>query len=476
MRIASLIVLPLFLFGGFARICAGQEEAVTCDACHKLQAEPLARSVHAALGCRDCHDGQASYRVSSEEVRRYAVALGAGSAQPRPAPPTFDHGSGFAGKPARKDIPELCGECHANVERMNPYGLRTDPLARYWAGGHGKTLRQSGDDRVAVCIDCHGAHDILPGRNPDSKTHALNVPDTCSTCHADAALMAEFDLSIEVVDEYRQSVHGRLLLEDGDTGSPNCATCHGNHSSMPPGFASVVDVCGQCHQHAAMNFAKSIHADLPGHKGCVRCHGGGEGRHFHRIERITKPAGIMIQRYAHLLTTEPAPSTAQVAEAIHPDPRKIMERALPSCTECHDDIEDDESLPKLFVLLDEIAKAEHRYVETAQRLDRVAQGVLLVDAQRFLFEDAKTHLIELAPLQHTLDNSVVGEHVEELNAVCAQVNAELDKLESGLRWRYRALIPIWLFALLFAGACYAKYKQLKALHVGPFPGESNERQ
>ncbi len=100
----------------------------------------------------------------------------------------------------------------------------------------------------------------------------------------------------------------------------------------------------------------------------------------------------------------------------------------------------------------------------------------MVDAQRFRFEDAKTHLIELAPLQHTLDNSVVGEHVEELNAVCAQVNAELDGLEAGLRRRHLALIPIWLFALLFAGACYAKYKQLKALHVGLIPRETNERQ
>ena len=179
---ASLMVRVLVLFGGLAHVCAGQEPAATCDACHKLQAEPLARSVHAALGCRDCHDGQASYRVSSEEVRRYAAALGAGSAQPHPASPTFDHGSGFAGKPARKDIPELCGACHANVERLNPYGLSTDSLAGYWTGGHGKTLCQSGDDRVAVCIDCHGAHDIVPGRGsrrgllPSSRIHATQQP------------------------------------------------------------------------------------------------------------------------------------------------------------------------------------------------------------------------------------------------------------------------------------------------------------
>lgn len=449
----------------------GEDGPTTCTTCHVQQTERLEASVHHMLVCHECHDGEDSYNVSPELARRYAKPPQAGVARPM-----FDHGPSFTGKPLRTKIPNLCGDCHSNVERMNPYGLRTDQLAAYWTSGHGKALKERGEQRVAVCTDCHGAHNVLRPGDPASGTNPMNVPGTCGTCHGDPELMAEFDLPVEITDEYRRSVHGSLLFDQGDTGAPTCATCHGNHAATPPGFATVTAVCGQCHRHAAMNFSKSIHADLPEHKGCVQCHGGGEDRHFHLIERITKPAGVMIQRYAHLLTSEPAPSAAQVTEAIHPDPRKIMEHALPSCMECHDDIEDDESLPKLFVLLDEIAKAEHRYVETARRLDRVAQGVLLVDAQRFLFEDAKTHLIELAPLQHTLDNSVVGEHVEELNAVCAQVNAELDKLENGLRWRYRALFPIWLFALLFAGACYAKYKRLKALHVGPFPPESNERQ
>jgi len=42
---------------------------------------------------------------------------------------------------------------------------------------------------------------------------------------------------------------------------------------------------------------------------------------------------------------------------------------------------------------------------------------------------------------------------------------------------YIGLIALAMaFALLFAGACYAKYKQLKALHVGSIPLEPNERQ
>ncbi len=438
----------------------GADDVVTCVTCHAEQADQFSRSVHALLKCQECHAGDLAYPVSPQEVGRYlSRRYGSNLA--------FYHGSSFNGKPQRADVPVLCGNCHADVQRMNPYGLRTDQLARYWTSGHGSTLKNSGDDRVAVCVDCHGVHDILHKKDPHSRTNPLNVPDTCAYCHSDTALMGEYDLPVEVVSEYRDSVHGKLLLEQGDSGAPTCATCHGNHSAMPPGFATVGAVCGQCHLHVAELFAESIHASQSEHKGCVQCHGGGEDRHFHFIERVNQPPGIMIQRYAHLLASNAAPTAAQIADTIHPDAKKIVMHALPTCLDCHEELDEDESLPKLLGLLDDIADAERYYVQTADRLANVGSGVLLVDNQMFLFEDAKTHLIALAPIQHTLDNEAVGEEVTALNAVCDQVNAELDDLENGLATRYRALVPIWAFTLFFAFVLYAKFKQLKRDWVKP---------
>ncbi len=463
MAIIQQIIKTVAATALLSHLCWAAGEEVTCTTCHTPEADQLAQSVHVAIRCQECHKGETSYLLSVEEANRHTQVRPGGG--PRPA---FDHGPVFTGKPSRAEVPQRCGGCHADVERMNPYGLRTDQLSRYWTSNHGKTLANKGDDRVAVCVDCHGEHDVLPGHEPGSKTHTLNVPETCASCHSDRALMAEFDLSIEVVEEYRQSVHGRLL-EQQDTGAPTCAACHGNHSAMPPGFATVGAVCGKCHQHAADSFAASAHAGMEDHKGCVQCHGGGEGRHFHLIERITKPSGVLIERYAHLLASDPVPDSEQVAEAIHPNPKQIMTRAMPLCMECHDEIEEDESLAKLFDLLDAIAQAEGRYVQTGRRLDEIGQGVLLVDRQRFLFEDAKTHLIELAPLQHSLDNQQVAGKVAELNAVCDQVSAELDNLERGLRWRRNALTPIWVFATVFAVALYIKFKRLKRTYVRPLP-------
>lgn len=442
-------------------------DQAACVTCHAPQAAELSGSIHTELRCQECHGGPSDYDLSAERIRAYRTA-------PAEARPAFDHGDAFSGRPSRSAIPALCGDCHADVERMNVYGIRTDQLARYWTSGHGKTLRDQGDERVAVCTDCHSVHSVLSGGDPNSPTHPFNVPDTCAQCHSNQELMDEYDLPIEVVDEYRRSVHGDLLLNQGDSGAPTCVTCHGNHSAAPPGFANIGTVCGQCHLHAAKYFSESIHADVEEHKGCVQCHGGGEDRHFHLVERITKPSGVLIQRYAHLLARVSDPTPQQISEAMNTTPKKIITNALPTCTDCHDTLEEDESLPKLFGLIDAITAAERRYVQTANRLDQLSTGVLLVEDQRFTFQDAKTHLIGLAPLQHTLDNEKVAAKVDELEAVCSQVNAELDALEHSLSVRRLALIPIWAFAIVFAWMLHVKFKQLEKVYVKPLPrGDRN---
>ena len=60
----------------------------------------------------------------------------------------------------KKAIAELCASCHSDVRRMNPYGLPTDQL-RVQDSKHGEQLFEHNDQNVAVCIDCHGVHDIL---------------------------------------------------------------------------------------------------------------------------------------------------------------------------------------------------------------------------------------------------------------------------------------------------------------------------
>jgi hypothetical protein len=469
-RFLTVLCIAIFV----ARIGRADETTATCATCHTSQAGELVQSIHSKLNCQECHGGKAGYEVSAQQMKDYKLdestarnrrdaAVGGARAI------AFDHGTPFTGKPARRDIPVFCGTCHADVERMNPYGLHTDQLGRYLTSVHGKTLTEKGDDRVAVCVDCHGSHDVMSAKQPKSKTHPLNVPNTCGACHADEKLMQDFGVSAEVVNEYRHSVHGRLLLEQRDTGAPHCATCHGNHAAAPPGFSSVGAVCGQCHSHVEEEYLASIHASQEGFRGCIQCHGGGADSHFHNIQRITVTAPHMVERYERLLASNPNPTPKEITAAIHPQPGQLVDEMMSTCTECHDEPDEDESLPKLLEAMEVIAASERRFVATAHRLDEIARGVLLVEDQQFRFEDAKTNLIEMGALQHRLDPKVLQEESAKLDAVCGEVNTALDELERGLNWRYRALFPIWGFALVFSVVLYARYRSLKVQYVEPDP-------
>ncbi len=184
--------------------------------------------------------------------------------------------AGFRGKIQRNQIPELCGRCHSDGAFMRKYNpsLRTDQLAQYKTSVHGKRLVQ-GDTKVAVCIDCHGVHDLRPASDPRSQISPLNVAKTCSRCHSDAEYMRGYGIPTDQYANYNRSVHHEAMTVRGDLSAPTCPTCHGNHGAAPPGIDSVKNVCANCHVFQAQMYDKSTHkaafqsASLPG---CVVCH------------------------------------------------------------------------------------------------------------------------------------------------------------------------------------------------------------
>ncbi len=477
----------LVLIGGrHLCIAAPNRDGAICADCHPTQGQQFSNSLHARADydCRTCHGGERLYQVSESLVEQYVQAQGSDLA----APP-FEHGRSFTGKPRRADVPERCGHCHADVEVMNPYGLRTDQLARYETSGHGKRLRTKDDDRVAVCIDCHGTHDVVGAKDPKSPIHPLHVPDTCGRCHEDAVLMAEFGLSSQVVRQFKQSVHGQGLLEARDESMPTCATCHGNHGARPPGVADVGHVCAQCHQQTEEYFQQSVHAKFPNFPVCVGCHSPNPDLSDHRILSVTRPPEALAEAYTELLTrlSDRNASRAEIGEALHAaiekDDRDAPVRLGQICQRCHvagnlrghrmffEDV-DREAVAAGAELEQVIQNAEARYARTSWRVDRVARGVLLVEQEAFSLEQARTHLISLAAVQHTLDPNRVGQTAGALFDVCQEIDTSLDAKEAGLRWRYRALGPLWGFLAVFILALWIKYKRLRHVHVAPYrPGE-----
>jgi predicted CXXCH cytochrome family protein len=82
-------------------------------------------------------------------------------------------------------------------------------------------------------------------------------------------------LSCDEYPKWRQSVHGKAMMEKGDLSSATCNNCHGNHGAVPPQVDSVANACGACHGKIAKLFGetrmkhKFEEVGLPG---CVTCH------------------------------------------------------------------------------------------------------------------------------------------------------------------------------------------------------------
>jgi hypothetical protein len=185
------------------------------------------------------------------------------------------------------------------MRQYNP-SARTDQEAEYWTSGHGRRLKASMegenpqlDMAVATCIDCHGHHGILAVNDSNSPVYPKHVAETCSRCHSDADRMEgrtyhDRPLGHDQFDQWKQSVHGRAMLDKGDLSAATCNDCHGNHGALPPGVNSVANACGACHGKIANLFAetqmkhKFEDSGLPG---CVTCHG---------MHNISQPSDEML--------------------------------------------------------------------------------------------------------------------------------------------------------------------------------------
>jgi len=191
-----------------------------------------------------------------------------------------------ARRASRAWIPRFCTDaCHSQpgfMRQFNP-GLPVDQMLKYRESRHGVALLTRGNDHAAQCLSCHGVHGIRRPTSPQSKVFPANIPSTCGACHANPDTMrgAKMDdgrtpLPTDQLEKYRESVHGKALLERNDLGAPACNDCHGNHAAMPPAVASVSQICRNCHVNNGNLFDGSPHKsafEAGGWPECETCHG-----------------------------------------------------------------------------------------------------------------------------------------------------------------------------------------------------------
>ncbi len=205
--------------------------------------ETMKGSVHEDLSCLDCHTSK--------------------------DPSVFEdvpHGT--------KENPIIlnCQECHEDT-----YALYTTTDI------HGIEYKK-GNENAPSCQSCHGAHDILPVSNPDSRMSRKNQPDACEKCHGKSEFnKAQGILRRGMIIKYKESVHYKAISE-GKKGA-TCTDCHNHHSIQPSTSKDstvkreeLMKMCNSCHEKEVLNYKKSSHNtalihgsyDVPT---CTSCHG-----------------------------------------------------------------------------------------------------------------------------------------------------------------------------------------------------------
>ncbi|MEW6509624.1 MAG: hypothetical protein AB1428_01555 [Bacteroidota bacterium] len=180
------------------------------------------------------------------------------------------------GKELPHDVPLArvdCGTCHTQEQKDHAESL------------HGKAVAR-GDPLAPACVNCHGAHEIAPVKDPRSAVSPQRVPFVCGSCHREGSPVSrQREIhQANIVENYSESIHGEGLLKKGLVVSATCASCHTAHrifrhtdprSSI--NRRNIAATCTQCHAQIEAVHRKVIRGELWEKEthvlpACVDCH------------------------------------------------------------------------------------------------------------------------------------------------------------------------------------------------------------
>ena len=248
---------------GFAESIHAKNDAVTCNNCHGTHEIQSVKNFSSGLTrttvadtCGKCH---------VEVARAYKISEHARSLNDMPQSPTCvnchgNHSILASQSPEsplrRNNEPDFCRSCHLKDQAVREHVRFSENfMSGYESSVHGQR-RDAGNDRAAICGDCHGVHDAENARRSSSTISRWNLASTCGKCHT------------EISATYIESTHGQSVARGGSD-APTCTTCHGDHHIYPTqDHRSAVAVsnisahtCANCHNSVTISEKYGIPSD-----------------------------------------------------------------------------------------------------------------------------------------------------------------------------------------------------------------------
>jgi len=170
-----------------------------------------------------------------------------------------------------------CGKCHIQEKSLFSESV------------HGVALAK-GDKLAPRCVNCHGNHDILPVKDPNSNVSPFQIPFVCGSCHSEGkpvTLQRQIPED-HILENYSDSMHGEALLKKG----------HSAHQILPHtdprstiARVNIVKTCLQCHSQIEKVHRKIIKGELwekdpKSIPVCVDCH------QPHKIRQVFYEMGV----------------------------------------------------------------------------------------------------------------------------------------------------------------------------------------
>ncbi len=304
-----------------------------------LLASVLMGPVPAAFGqetddCLMCHEDRSATGTKKGKTISIFVDRKKFESSVHGAIPCVACHADLAGKelPHDEDVaPAVCGDCHSAEQTQHDASL------------HGKAIGR-GDPLAPRCVNCHGAHTIVPVRDPLSPVGPMKIPFLCGKCHTEGSPVQQ-QRSIHqdhILENYSESIHGEGLLRKGLTVTATCVSCHTAHAILPHTDAAssiarrnIAATCTRCHAQIEMVHRKVIKGELWEREAhvlpaCVDCH------QPHKARRVFYDQG-MADKDCLRCHERPDIVAAATGKSLSVDEKHLLEsrHAKISCSQCH---------------------------------------------------------------------------------------------------------------------------------------------